>query len=86
MITITKDWCKGCGICVDRCPRDAFEYSDQLNKRGVFPPLLKEDNNCNFCGLCELICPDLAITVIVEDEMPEDATGKLIIGGITNEV
>ena len=35
MIEILKDWCKGCEICIKRCPVDALEWSDELNKRGV---------------------------------------------------
>ena len=68
MIEIREDWCKGCDICIERCPVDALEKSDKLNKRGIRPPELKKENKCNFCRLCELLCPDMAITVIVEDK------------------
>ena len=70
MIIINEDWCKGCNICIERCPVEALEESDTLNRRGVRPPRLKEENNCNYCRLCELLCPDLAITVKTED-LPE---------------
>ena len=63
MIIINEDWCKGCNICISRCPVDALEESDQLNRRGVRPPRLKAVNKCNYCRLCELLCPDLAVTV-----------------------
>ncbi len=87
MIEITLDWCKGCDLCIQRCPVDALELSDKLNKRGIYPPKLKEENECNFCKLCELICPDFAIIVVPEeDKDPEEIKSKLIIGGITNEV
>ena len=72
MIEFKDDWCKGCNICIDRCPVDALEESDHLNKKGVRPPQLKKDNKCNYCRLCELICPDLAITVIPEEIKKED--------------
>ena len=68
MIEVKDDWCKGCNICIDRCPVKALEESDRLNKRGVRPPRLKEKNKCNNCRLCELICPDFAITVIPDKE------------------
>jgi len=67
MIEVKEDWCKGCNLCIDRCPLDALEESDKLNKRGIRPPKLKEKNECNYCRFCELICPDLAITVFPED-------------------
>ena len=87
MIEIILDWCKGCEICVRRCPVDALEYSKELNKRGVYPPILKEENECNYCRLCELLCPDFAITVIPDEGKEEtEHKSKLIIGGITNEV
>ena len=68
MIEVKDDWCKGCNICIERCPLDALEESDRLNKRGVRPPQLKKDNNCNFCRYCELICPDLALSVKPDKE------------------
>ena len=72
MIKINEDWCKGCKICIERCPKDALEESDILNKRGIRPPRLKKKNDCNYCRLCELICPDLAITVIPEEKEVKD--------------
>lgn len=68
MIIVNDDWCKGCNICIERCPVDALEESDKLNRRGVRPPQLKKDNDCNYCRLCELLCPDLALTVIPDKE------------------
>ena len=49
--------------------------------------MLKEVNECNFCRLCELLCPDFAITVLPdEEEQVEEPKNKLIIGGVCNEV
>jgi 2-oxoglutarate ferredoxin oxidoreductase subunit delta len=83
MIEVKDDWCKGCNICIDRCPVDALEESDKLNRRGVRPPKLKEENECNYCRLCELICPDLAITVIrdEDDKKPVKKTLLTPVGG-----
>lgn len=83
MIEVRDDWCKGCNICIDRCPVDALEESDKLNKRGIRPPKLKEKNECNYCRYCELICPDLAITVIPEedDKKPVKKTLLTPVGG-----
>jgi 2-oxoglutarate ferredoxin oxidoreductase subunit delta len=72
MIKINEDWCKGCGICIERCPVHALEESDTLNKRGIHPPQLKAVNECNDCRLCELLCPDLAINVIPEEKKKQE--------------
>ena len=87
MIDIVEDWCKGCEICIKRCPVQALELSKELNKRGVYPPILKEENECTFCRLCELLCPDFVISV-TRDEEDEDKEpkSKLIIGGVCNDI
>ena len=79
MIEVKDDWCKGCEICIERCPVNALEESDRLNKRGIRPPQLKKENECNFCRLCELICPDLAITVIPDEKEEKKAMKKTLL-------
>jgi len=84
MIEVKDDWCKGCNICIDRCPVDALEESDKLNRKGIRPPKLKEKNECNFCRLCELICPDLALAVVPDKEIKKIEKKTLLspAGGI----
>lgn len=60
-VHIIKDRCKGCRFCIEFCPKDVLEESDELNKRGVHPPRVKNDAACVLCGFCEAVCPDLAI-------------------------
>ena len=83
MIEVREDWCKGCNLCIERCPVDALEESDKLNKRGIRPPKLKEKNECNYCRYCELICPDLALIVIPDkdDKKPIKKTLLTPVGG-----
>lgn len=50
-------WCKQCEICVAFCPRDALRMNDQQY------PYLAYPERCNLCGICEVMCPDLAITI-----------------------
>ena len=57
---ITREWCKGCGICVHFCPKQVLELDDQDK---VFAAR-RED--CICCELCELRCPDLAIEIETE--------------------
>jgi 2-oxoglutarate ferredoxin oxidoreductase subunit delta len=56
VITIYDDLCKGCIICVDVCPHDTLEM------RGLYAAVRKLDT-CTKCMICELRCPDFAITV-----------------------
>lgn len=61
-IEIIRDWCKGCSICVSLCPKKVLEL-DKEQKAVVARP-----EDCIVCKLCELRCPDLAITVLVDEE------------------
>lgn len=58
-VHINRAWCKGCGICVAFCPKEALSLDDQ--EKAVHNPEL-----CVECGMCELYCPDLAVTVVAE--------------------
>ena len=69
-ITIDRELCKGCGLCVEVCPKEQIEISDELNKKGYYPAKTKEadlddasESECTGCALCGEICPDVAIRV-----------------------
>ncbi len=57
---IEREWCKGCGICVEFCPKHVLEL-DKTDK-----VMVGRHEDCIACKLCELRCPDLAIEVITE--------------------
>jgi len=57
---INRDWCKGCGICVQLCPKNVLDL-DEEEKVCVARP-----EDCICCKLCELRCPDFAIEVLTE--------------------
>ena len=60
-LVIEPAWCKGCGICVAFCPRQALEIRGEK-------AALREGADCVACGLCELRCPDYAIYLVNEEE------------------
>ena len=68
-IIIDGSVCKGCHICIDQCPNDVLEVSQSRSAKGYLMPIVSRIDDCIGCMLCELICPDLAITVeMIEDE------------------
>lgn len=74
-IHVNETYCKGCGICVDICPRQAIEMSDELSSRGVFAPRIRDLEACIACRLCELHCPDFAIAIEKRGETVETRAG-----------
>jgi len=63
---INRDWCKGCGICIAMCPKNVLELDHK--EKAVAARL----EDCIACQLCEQICPDLAIEVIIEESETKD--------------
>jgi 2-oxoglutarate ferredoxin oxidoreductase subunit delta len=57
VIDIFRDWCKGCGICAEFCPKKCIK----MNAAGE--PEVVDAKGCTGCGWCELHCPDFAISV-----------------------
>jgi 2-oxoglutarate ferredoxin oxidoreductase subunit delta len=68
VIQIIKDRCKGCGFCVEYCPRGTLEMSSEFNVKGYHPPYVKDTASCVNCRLCEMLCPDFAIFCMPEEE------------------
>jgi 2-oxoglutarate ferredoxin oxidoreductase subunit delta len=66
MIKINSEFCKGCDLCIESCPKNVYMKSNDANKKGVYLPKPENEEECNVCHLCELMCPDQAI--LVEDE------------------
>lgn len=55
-ITIVPRYCKACEICVKLCPQSVLEIKD-------FKVHVAHIEDCTACMLCELRCPDFAISV-----------------------
>jgi 2-oxoglutarate ferredoxin oxidoreductase subunit delta len=62
-ITINKDKCKGCLLCVSACPQGLIVVEEELNLRGIKPVKFKPGGKCVGCALCALMCPDCCIEV-----------------------
>lgn len=63
-IIVDERYCKGCGLCVDVCPRDCIVLDpDTMTDKGYHPAMLADESRCTGCANCALMCPDVAITV-----------------------
>ena len=61
MVHVLEDRCKGCGYCIEFCPKEILEFSKKFNQKGYHPPLVKKMDDCVNCHYCEIICPEFAI-------------------------
>jgi 2-oxoglutarate ferredoxin oxidoreductase subunit delta len=66
-VSINAGLCKACGICLALCPKDVLQASSS----GV--PDAGDLSACSGCRLCELHCPDFAITIEFGDHPAADA-------------
>jgi 2-oxoglutarate ferredoxin oxidoreductase subunit delta len=64
---LVEDYCKGCGYCVEICPKKVLKESNRLNKKGYILPETENIKECIYCKKCELICPEMAITIEKEE-------------------
>ena len=54
-IEVKNEWCKGCGLCVDFCPKNVLAMSEDKKAYVV------NSEDCVACNKCVLYCPDFAI-------------------------
>lgn len=62
-LIIDKDFCTGCGSCVDECPFEALELIDDL---------AVVNEKCTLCGACVDVCPEEAITMEEVERAADD--------------
>ena len=65
---IQEDECKGCGFCIEFCPKDVLRQSERFNVKGYYPPEVIDAEACVSCTFCQLVCPDFAIWSTKDDE------------------
>jgi 2-oxoglutarate ferredoxin oxidoreductase subunit delta len=78
-IVIDKSRCKGCGLCIQVCPKKILSFDAKIvNELGHHP--VSAEGNCAACGLCALICPDIVFS-IYRDVKEAGESGKASLKG-----
>lgn len=62
-VEIEKDRCKSCELCMSFCKKGCLSVGKQMNTSGYFVIEYTNQEECNGCGLCGEMCPDLALQV-----------------------
>lgn len=59
-LTLDKDLCCGCEICVLICPKEALSLTDAKIENGSLiekPKIDADPDKCIYCGECVILCP-----------------------------
>ena len=63
-LTFRIDNCKGCGLCVDACPKHLLRLAPvKINLKGHHPAEITDEKACVGCAFCATMCPDCIIKV-----------------------
>jgi 2-oxoglutarate ferredoxin oxidoreductase subunit delta len=65
-IIIDDRYCKGCFLCIAVCPKKVMGRGEKRSRAGYSMPRVENLEACISCALCEMTCPDLALTVVQE--------------------
>lgn len=63
-VIINEDRCRSCGICYELCPPNVLGAQSPLYKAEV-----TDIDHCTGCRLCELLCTDFAINVVIPERV-----------------
>lgn len=63
VFTLFTGLCKGCGLCMQKCPTKTLDWSETLGVYGTPAVQPKNADDCTGCGMCATVCPDCAIVI-----------------------
>lgn len=64
--TIFPELCKGCGLCIEKCPTHVIRWSERPANYGTLRVEV-DPTGCIVCRQCQFHCPDAAIAVQVKE-------------------
>lgn len=62
-IKLNTERCKGCGYCVEGCPKKALSFSGNMNEKG-YNVVQVDEELCVGCGTCYRVCPDCVFEIL----------------------
>jgi pyruvate/2-oxoacid:ferredoxin oxidoreductase alpha subunit/NAD-dependent dihydropyrimidine dehydrogenase PreA subunit len=55
---VFPEYCKGCGRCIEACPKHCISLGHEINPLTGLIPIELDLEVCNGCGLCITACPE----------------------------
>jgi len=71
-VIILAERYKGCGFCIEFCPKHVLYESTEINSQGYHQVYIDDSDKCTGCNICGMICPDFAIYVVSIEKKPEE--------------
>lgn len=62
-IHFRRESCKGCGYCIEICPKRVYREALAYNVMGYPLPEIAHEEDCIACLRCQTLCPDLALFI-----------------------
>ena len=57
-VVLLPELCKGCGRCIEACPKHGITLGAEINQASGLIPVMIDWTVCNHCGLCVTACPE----------------------------
>jgi len=78
-LSLNKNKCTGCGMCMEICPKEAIQVTrtpKKVNEKAEQPTVTIDENKCHYCGICQAICPFGALTLKINEKNASPVTDK----------
>jgi len=63
-VSIDRERCKGCELCIPVCPRHLLIMTTALNRKGYHVSEAAHAEECLGCLKCAQMCPEAAIEIL----------------------
>ena len=63
-VSIDRERCKGCELCIPVCPRHLLIMTATLNRKGYHVAETTRVGECLGCLKCARMCPEAAIEIL----------------------